>query len=79
MTDLCFNVFSADMLRISFELYLKDPQLRPTAVPLPEKSHGRRSLVGYSPHAESDTTDGLHFHFSSQVVDLFLYELSSLL
>ena len=30
-----------------------------------EKSHGRRSLVGYSPwgRKESDTTERLHFHF----------------
>ena len=29
------------------------------------KSHGRRSLVGYSPwsHKKSDTTERLHFHF----------------
>ena len=33
---------------------------------LPGKSHGRRSLVGYSPwgREESDTTERLHFHFS---------------
>ena len=33
---------------------------------LPGKSHGQRSLVGYSPwdHKESDTTEWLHFHFS---------------
>ena len=32
---------------------------------LPGNSHGRRSLVGYSPwgHKESDTTERLHFHF----------------
>ena len=32
-----------------------------------EKSHGWRSLVGYSPwgHKESDTTERLHFTFSS--------------
>ena len=30
---------------------------------LPGKSHGQRSLVGYSPwgHKESDTTEQLHF------------------
>ena len=30
-----------------------------------EKSHGWRSLVGYSQQGckESDTTEGLHFHF----------------
>ena len=33
---------------------------------MPEKSHGRRSLVGYSPwgRKEWDTTEQLHFHFS---------------
>ena len=38
----------------------------PTPVLLPGKSHGQRSLVGYSPrgHRESDTTERLHFaHF----------------
>ena len=37
-----------------------------TPVFLPEKSHGWRSLVGYSPCGckESDTTERLHFHFS---------------
>ena len=31
----------------------------------PGKSHGRRSLIGYSPWGskESDTTERLHFHF----------------
>ena len=35
--------------------------------PVPGKSHGQRSLVGYSPwgHKESDTTERLHFHFLS--------------
>ena len=37
-----------------------------TPVLLPVKSHGQRSLVGYSPwgREESDTTERLHFHFS---------------
>ena len=37
---------------------------QPTPVLLPGKSHGRRSLVGYSPGGpkESDTTERLHFH-----------------
>ena len=41
-------------------------QWPPTPVLLPGKSHGRRSLVGYSPlgHKELDTTERLHFHFS---------------
>ena len=38
----------------------------PTPVLLPGKSHGRKSLVGYSPwgREESDTTERPHFHFS---------------
>ena len=38
---------------------------QPPPVPLPGKSHGRRSLVGYSPRGckESDTTERLHFTF----------------
>ena len=41
-------------------------QWRPTPVPLPGESHGRRSLVDCSPwgREESDTTEQLHFHFS---------------
>ena len=36
----------------------------PTPVPLPRKSHGWRSLVGYSPRGpkESDMTERPHFH-----------------
>ena len=39
---------------------------QPTPVLLPGKSHGGRSLVGYSPwgRKESDTTERLHFHLS---------------
>ena len=38
---------------------------QPTPVFLPGESHGRRSLVGYSPRGrkESNTTERLHFHF----------------
>ena len=38
---------------------------QPTPVFLPGKSHGQRSLVGYSPwgHKESDMTEQLHFLF----------------
>ena len=37
---------------------------QPTPVLMPGKSHGQRSLVGYSPWAckESDMTERLHFH-----------------
>ena len=40
-------------------------QWHPTPVLLPEKSHGRRSLVGYNPwgRKESDTTERLHFMY----------------
>ena len=42
------------------------PQWQPTPVLLPRKSHGWRSLVGYSPlgRKESDMNERLHFHFS---------------
>jgi len=41
---------------------------QPTPVFLPGESHGRRSLVGYSPRGrkESDTTERLHFHFHAK-------------
>ena len=41
-------------------------QWHPTPVPLPEKSHRQKSLVGCSPWGceELDTTERLHFHFS---------------
>ena len=40
-------------------------QWHPTPVLLPGKSHGWRSLVGYSPWGceELDTTERLHLHF----------------
>ena len=40
----------------------------PTPVLLPGKSHGQRSVVGYSPRGrkDSDTTERLHFHFLSR-------------
>ena len=39
---------------------------QPTPAFLPGESHGRRSLVGYSPRGckESDTTERLHFHLT---------------
>jgi len=41
-------------------------QWHPIPVLLLRKSHGRRSLVGYSPwdREELDTTERVHFHFS---------------
>ena len=49
-----------------FALLFHRRQWQPTPVFLPGKSHGQRSLVGYSPwgREESDTTKWLHFHFS---------------
>ena len=35
----------------------------PTPVPLPGKSHERRSLVGYGPWGRRVKTEWLHFHF----------------
>ena len=45
---------------------MRGTEWHPTPVLLPGKSHGRRSLVGYSPwgREESDMTEQLHFHFS---------------
>ena len=38
-----------------------------------EKSHGWRSLVGYSPwgHKELDTTERLHFHLTELLQTIF--------
>ena len=50
-------------------LVWEDPLEKEMAIPvlLPGKSHGQKSLVGYSPcgRKESDTTERLHFHFLS--------------
>ena len=47
--------------------YPREANGKPTPVFLPEESHGRRSLVGYSPRGckESDMTEQLHFHFQT--------------
>ena len=51
---------------MSVYLYIRRRQWHPTPVLLPGKSHGWRSLVGYSPCGcwESDTTERLYSHFS---------------
>ena len=43
-----------------------------TPVLLPGKSHGQRSLIGYSSGSrkESDTTERLHFHFHLNIITL---------
>ena len=56
-------------LRVDFSLSLVASwrrQWHPTPVLLPGKSHGRRSLIGWSPWGRwgSDTTERLHFRFS---------------
>ena len=66
---LCINLERWDEEGVSEGrrfVYTWRRQWHPTPVPLPGKSHGRRSLVGCSPWAleESDTTERLHFHFS---------------
>ena len=45
---------------------------QPTPVPLPGKSHRRRSPAGYSPwgHKESDTTERFHFTLAFFIVQL---------
>ena len=42
-----------------------EKEMQPTPVFLPGESHGRRTLVGYSPwgRKESDMTEQLNFHF----------------
>ena len=49
-----------------------------TPAHLPRKSHGQRSLIGYSPwdHKESDTTERLHFHFPKNTQDWSPLELT---
>ena len=45
-----------------------EKEMQPTPVLLPGKSHGRRSVVGYSPwgHKESDMTERLHFTLGTE-------------
>ena len=49
------------------DLLEKEMAIHSSGFLLPGKSHGQRSLVGYSPwgHKESDTTERLHFPFLS--------------
>ena len=50
---------------------LRRRQWHPTPVLLPGKSHGRMSLLGYSPwgREKSDMTEWLHFHFSLSCIE----------
>ena len=60
---------------------LRRRQWHPTAVLLPGKSHGWRSLVGCSPWGleESDTTERLHFHFHFHALEKEMATHSSVL
>ena len=55
----------------------RDRKWLPTAVFLPGESHGRRSLVSYSPRGrkESDTTERLHTHKTNDNRNLSLIYL----
>ena len=70
MVDKVVSIFSHQIITVSLLMIFKHiywrRQWHPTPVLLPGKSHGRRSLVGYSPwgREESDTTERLHFPFS---------------
>ena len=75
---VCLDLFNQKGVRKSSKVYicvwsysslltvLRRRQWQATPVFLPGKSHGRRSLVGYSPwgREDSDSTEWLHFHFS---------------
>ena len=58
----CISVWQQTQKKELFQLVL---EWHPTAVLLPGKSHGWRTLVGCSPwgHEESDTTEQPHFDF----------------
>ena len=48
---------------------------QPTPVLLPEKFHGWRSLIGYSPRGrkESDLTERFHFHLYAVIDSSFFH------
>ena len=56
-------------------------QWQPTLVLSPGKSHGRRSLVGYSPwgRSASDTNERIHFDFSFHALEKEMATHSSFL
>ena len=62
-------------LMLNVRIYLPPPKWQSTPALLPGKSHGRRSLIGYSPwgRKESDTTERLHFHFSNTHTHIHTY------
>ena len=52
---------------------LLEEEWQPTAVFLLGKSHGQRSLAGYSPwgYEELDMTEQLHTKYLNQIIKLF--------
>ena len=62
------NHFSTIPLVRTSHMTLPWRKWQSTPALLPGKSHGWRSLIGYSPwgRKESDTTERLHFHFQAQ-------------
>ena len=64
-------IFKTFVYLCAFKVQRRRRQWHPTPVPLPGKSHGWRSLVGFSPwgREESDTTERLHFYFSLSCIE----------
>ena len=59
------TVFSVHLFPLSYpQLWGLEKEWQPTPVFLPGKSHGQRSLEGYSPwgHKKSDTAECIHTH-----------------
>ena len=63
---LSFKIYFIILIYLNLLYFSRRRQWHPTPVLLPGKSHGWRSLEGCSPWSRwgSDTTEGLHFHFS---------------
>ena len=63
---LLISKFYIELIYFLLGMFYWSRQWQPTPVLLPGKSHGRRSLVGYSPWGcrELDMTERLHFDFS---------------
>ena len=67
LVTVSFSMFFCKPLHLHVVVHLCwRRQWQPTPVLLPGKSHGQRSLVGFSPwgREESDMTEWLHFYFS---------------
>ena len=59
------QAFAGNVMSLLFNMLSRRRKWQSTPALLPEKSHGRRSLIDYSPwgRKQSDTTERLHFHF----------------